>query len=261
VKKKFKKFDRILVMGWQTFDKVKFLPKRSTMIGVHSHRSWDSDKTTPESDVVPPKNLVDFLSTFFRVNAVSTRLYNIFKSAGLTNLHLTRNGVDTSLFLKNKGFHSSKGFTVGYSGSKAHDTLKGISKFILPAAKKSKVKVKLAMRGDNNYLPLEKMPYFYNEIDCYICASSCEGSSISMLEAAACARPIISTRVGGIEYISDGCTGFLVKRNVNEIVDKIRVLRYNPDVLENMSNDMRKVIEDSWCWRKRVNDWIKFLAL
>ena len=62
VKKAYKKYDRILVMGWQTFEKVNFLPKKNTMIGIHSFHGWDNRKTTPEKSAKPSRKLVDFLS-------------------------------------------------------------------------------------------------------------------------------------------------------------------------------------------------------
>ena len=33
IKKVYKKYDKFLVMGWQTYDRIKFLPKKETLVG------------------------------------------------------------------------------------------------------------------------------------------------------------------------------------------------------------------------------------
>lgn len=259
IKKKYKKFDQTLVMGWQTYDRISFLDKSTTLIGVHSHHGWDERKTTPERDVNPPRKLIKFLSKFKRVNTVSKRLYNLFRKNGLHSVYYTPNGVDTQLFdCPNRSPHDN--FTIGYSGSKAHDWRKGISRFIQPAADKAKVKCEIAMLGSGSYIPLEDMPKFYRKIDCYVCASSSEGFSLSVLEAASCGCPIISTRVGGTEeLIRHGGNGFLVDRSIKDIVKHIRILKKDPQLFTQMSIDMRQYVMENYGWDKRTKDWIDFL--
>ena len=259
IKKKYKKYDRYLVMGWQTYDSVKFLPKEKTLIGIHSHHSWDDRKTEPGCDVRPPKRLINFLNKFMGVNAVSNKLYNLFKKSGVNNIYYTPNGADSNVF-KPKPNKSYKRFYVGYSGSKSHDWRKGVSKYIIPATKKAGAKIKIAMLSTGNYVPLEEMPSFYGDLHAYICASSSEGFSLSVLEAASCGVPVITTRVGGMkELIEDGKNGFLVDRNVSSISKKITLLKNDKDLLFSMSKNMRNSIKEKWCWSKRSKDWIDFL--
>lgn len=211
IKKIYKKFDLFFVMGWQTFESVDFLPKDKIITGLHSHHSWDDKKTTPEKNVNPPSKLIDNLNSFIRVNAVSKKLYDLFKSSGVENISYTPNGADTDIFKPSS--RNNDVFTVGYSGTQTHDWRKGISDFILPAAKKAGVKVELAMRATEQQVSVEEMPAFYQKLDAYICASSSEGFSLSVLEAASCGNPIITTNVGGMaELIKDGNNGFLVKK-------------------------------------------------
>ena len=61
IKKAHKKYDRFLVMGWQNYEYVKFLPKSETLVGIHGHHAWDKRMTTPEKDVEPPTKLMKFL--------------------------------------------------------------------------------------------------------------------------------------------------------------------------------------------------------
>ena len=261
IRKQYSKYDRYLVMGWQTYGLVNFLPKKNTLIGIHSHHSWDKRKTKPEKNIAPPKDLVKLLNSFKAVNAVSNKLYRLFRKAGVKSIYYTPNGADSNVFKSNTE-KSDKQFYVGYSGSKSHDWRKGVSKYIIPATKKAGVKIKIAMLSTGNYVPLEEMPSFYGDLHAYVCASSSEGFSLSVLEAASCGVPIITTRVGGMkELIDDGRNGFLVDRDVGSIVEKISLLKNDRSLLASMSKNMRKSIVDKWCWSKRTKDWIDFLKI
>lgn len=256
----YKKFDRYLIMGWQNADLVPFLPRDRTFVGVHSHHSWDNGKTTPNQDCVPPKKLAELLNSFRGVNVVSERLRRIFSEIVGDRLFYTPNGVDTKLFKPGKRCQYAR-FCVGYSGSKSHDWRKGVSEYILPAAKESGAEVKLAMSNTDHYLPIEKMPSFYEGLNCYVCASSSEGFSLSVLEAAACGVPLVTTRVGGTdELVIDGFNALLVDRSVGDIADKIRYLRQNPFVADRLSQQMVQDIGKKWDWSIRAKDWTDFLS-
>jgi len=149
---------------------------------------------------------------------------------------------------------------VGYSGSLKHDWRKGITEFIEPACRKAGVRLKKAMLADGHYVPHSEMASFYNEIDVYLCASSSEGFSLSVLEAAACGRPVISTRVGGcVDLIQDGENGFLVDRDVDVIAAKLKQLKDQPVKVRSMGEAIRTTIENHWTWEQRAQDWIKFI--
>jgi glycosyltransferase involved in cell wall biosynthesis len=265
IKKKYKKYDRFLVMGWQTYDAVNFLPKSKTLIGVHSFHSWDKRETTPEKSATPDGKLIKFLNKFLRVNVVSSRLFDAFDNAGLDKLNYTPNGVDLDLFEQKKIYVSNynmfnKDFYVGYSGSKAHDWRKGTSEFIIPATKLAGAENKLAMLSTGSYIPLGLMPNFYQSLDCYVCASSSEGMSLSVLEAAATGLPIISTRCSGTdEMFVDKENCLLVDRDMRQIADKISYLKHNTEECVRIGSNIRKTVEDKFSWKERVIDWIDFI--
>ncbi len=257
IKRRYKRYDRVLVMGWQNFERVSFLDKSNTMVGIHSFHGWDKKKSMPMKEAKPPRKLIDFLSSFHSVNAISLRLYGLFKKR-LNNIYYTPNGVDTEIF--HPPTHDiNRKFTVGYSGSKAHDWRKGVTKFILPSAKKAGVKTKIAMLSTDKYIPLEEMPKFYHQIDCYICASSSEGMSLSMLEAGSCGCPLISTRVSGTEeLIIDGYNGLLADRTVDDIAMKISVLKKDPFYFSAMRKNVRNHIASKYSWAHTIKEWVTF---
>lgn len=75
-------------------------------------------------------------------------------------------------------------------------------------------------------IPNYEMPFLYNECDVYVQPSIIEPYGIAVLEAMACGKPVIGTRVGGmLDTIKDGETGFLVEPgNAEEIAASIMSL-------------------------------------
>lgn len=273
-------YDVVFVMGWQLLaelrqgklaqllpfldakivERLSFLDPNRTLTGIHSHHAWDDQQTQPDNNVLPPQNLIKFLQRYRGVNAVSRRLYDLFRQAGLTNVVYTPNGVDIELFKPEAEINLDGPLRVGFSGNKKHDWRKGITEFIEPACNLPGIELKLAMPQEGHHVPLEEMPQFYNEIDVYLCASSSEGFSLSVLEASACGRPVVSTRVGGSEdLIIEGVNGFLVDRDVQAIREKIKYFLDNRDKVREMGVASRKVVEEKWSWERRAPAWIEFI--
>lgn len=264
-----KEYDLVFVLGWQVLGifengrlktRNSFLDPSRTLTGLHSHHSWDHRQTVPDQEVSPPQELVDFLNRFVGVNAVSRRLYELFLKAGLTNGACTLNGVDTDVFTSDSPIRDQGSLRIGFSGNNKHDWRKGISEYIEPATNIEGVELKLAMPKGDYHVPLDQMPSFYKEIDAYICASASEGFSLSVLEAAASGRPVISTRVGGCEdLIIDGVNGFLVDRDVSSIREKVQILRDDRALAAKMGVMNRRVVEQLWSWKVRAHAWLAFI--
>lgn len=241
-----------------SLDRHCLLPQ-DALVGIHAHHDWDDRATRPEKDTLPPDNLVAILSKFKKVNTVSSRLYRIFKKAGLKNIFCTPNGVDDGLFYPKKPLSGSKKLRVGYAGTRKRDWKEGISGFIDPLRKIDFIDLKLATPEDN-YITHDRMPGFYNEIDVYLCASLSEGFSLSVLEASGCGRPVLSTRVGGSEeLLIDGHNGLFVNRDLDDIVKKLRILHKNRDRLIEMGKKSRAEVEKKWSWKVRSRDWLEFI--
>jgi len=259
IRRTYKKFDRILVMGWQIYRRIPFFNQKNIFVGIHSHHSWDKKKTTPDKNVNPPRKLVNFLNSFRGVNVVSKRLYDLFRQNGVKRIFYTPNGVDLELFYSKGKKHRTQ-LRVGYSGSKSHDWRKGVTKFILPSIKRAGLIPHIAMLGTNHYISLKKMPVFYKSVDCYICASSSEGMSLSVLEAAASGCPIISTRCGGnSEIIKNDISGFFIDRNVNAITEKLLMLSQDKDLFEKMSQNIAYSTFQDLGWNHMSKAWMDFV--
>jgi hypothetical protein len=268
-------YDLIFPMGWTLlFSKKKkdryrelipFLDKRKLITGIHSHRSWDDYQSTTEWSPTPPAELLDKLAAVKGINIISKRLFRIFKDAGLSNVALTENGVDTDLFTPTQAINTNRALPLifGFSGSKEiskHDGLKGFSEYIAPLAKIPNVEVReLGGRGPRQ-VARQHMPRLYNEIDLYICASSSEGFSQSVLEASSCGRGVISTKVGGCEdLIEEGVNGFIVPRNVEPIERLVKTLESDRTLVQLLGKNNRARILEWYSWQFKVTEWLEFI--
>jgi glycosyltransferase involved in cell wall biosynthesis len=275
IEREHHRYDLIFPLGWTQIiskkkkqpyqDLLPFLDRRKLITGIHSHRSWDDYASTPEHAPPPPAALLERLAELNGINIISRRLYGIFERAGLRNIVLTENGVDTELFCPAQPVNADrrKPLVLGFSGSKdiaKHDFLKGFSEFIEPLNAIPNVKIRvLGGRGDHQ-VTREEMPALYNQVDLYICASTSEGFSQSVLEAAACGRGVISTRVGGCEdLIETGYNGYFIRRDLGEIKALVTRLEADRQHVRQLGEHNRQVVLERYAWPVKVRDWLRFI--
>jgi len=71
-----------------------------------------------------------------------------------------------------------------------------------------------------------------------------EGLPMTIIEAMSASLPVLATAVGGIpEAVSDGRTGFLIPRSVEELVKALRRLHQSPKLWRSISARTREVFE------------------
>jgi len=268
-------YDLIFALGWTLVISKKkkhhyrpllpFLDRSKLITGIHSHRSWDDYVSQPDFCPVPPEELLIELSKLKHINVISRRLFNIFQTAGLTNMTLTENGVDTDLFTPVQPINTDRSLplVVGFSGSThipKHDDLKGCSEFILPLSEIPNVEVNILGGRGAHQVQRDEMPNLYNQIDLYICASTSEGFSQSVLEASACGRGVISTRVGGCEdLIEEMKNGFFINRDLTEIKRLIMKLETNRELVKQLGENNRAIVLEKYSWAIRVKEWLQFI--
>lgn len=94
---------------------------------------------------------------------------------------------------------------------------------------------------------------FYHNIAVYCCASDCEGTPNTILEAAACGRPVITTDVGlARKLVHHGYSGLLVERSVSDFADAFRRIKQMP--LEAMSRNARRAAR-LHAWSAKIGAW------
>lgn len=148
--------------------------------------------------------------------------------------------------------------------------IKGYQLLLEPLMKRleGKVKFKICSNDYTNAIPHSEMPGWYADIDCLICTSLYEGGPFSVLEAASCAKPIISTNVGIVpELITSNHNGYLCgkvrsKDDISHTLDLMEVyilkLRDNRDLCNKMGELARDAILKEWTWEKVTPLWKQF---
>ena len=134
------------------------------------------------------------------------------------------------------------------------DDLKGIHTIIRPAIEQLQqegYRIELySSDRQEQLIPHQKMPMYYAQIDCYLCASLHEGTPNPVLEAMACGVPVISTDVGLIPELFGPLQKefILEERSVQCLVQKIKKLLADPAQFARLSQENLQFIK-KWDWR------------
>jgi len=250
-------YDVIFIMGWYLYHHFSFIPKNKVIVGINAFCKWDFQMSKGSRTFPPTQSFIDYLSGFSRISVISQRLLDIFSKYDLPDIYYTPNAVDCDLFHPKMNMPDK--FTVGAIAKSYRRKLKRVDSAVVPSAQKSQVEYKI-LSGENDMLSHEDMPDFYNSLSCHICASMSEGFSIAALEAAACGRPVISTDVGGVEeIIIHGETGFVVNMSIDDMSDKINLLKNDIEKCKCMGDNMRRHIVKNYSWQKVIPYWMSFL--
>lgn len=151
-------------------------------------------------------------------------------------------------------------------------------KYLLAAikiVKESMPKVRFMIVGDGEYKKcLEKLskkleitenvvftgnrkdiPLILNEIDLFVMSSVSEGFGRVAVEAMACSKPVVATKIGGLEEIvEDGVTGMLVPPiNPESLAVSIMELLKNKEMAKKMGISGRKRAEELFSIEKNID--------
>lgn len=128
-------------------------------------------------------------------------------------------------------------------------TLKSV---ILKKIEDSPYKNDILLTGKVKFTDIHK---YHNVLDIYIAISLSESFGVAVLEASACAKPVIVSNVGGLpEVVINEVTGFLVpaKDPVSTVL-KIEELIKNPELSLRMGKAGREFVNENYNWKKSVN--------
>jgi len=112
------------------------------------------------------------------------------------------------------------------------------------------------MLGNVSY---EKMPYIYSISDVVVLPSLREGTPLVLLEAMACGKPVVATRVGGIpEIVEHGEGGLLVRpKDVEGLSKAILTLLEDPGLREEMGKKARRRAVKEFDWDIKADEVIR----
>jgi len=105
-------------------------------------------------------------------------------------------------------------------------------------------------------VPYGKVPEYLNRLDIYVAASRLDSESfgVAILEASACALPVIVTNVGGLpEVVEDGVTGIIIPKDDHHALAKaIEKLLLNQELRDTMGRAGLKRVIDYYNWEDSV---------
>jgi glycosyltransferase involved in cell wall biosynthesis len=105
----------------------------------------------------------------------------------------------------------------------------------------------------------EKIPALLANSDIYVTTSEKENRALTIIEALASNLPILAPCAGGIpQDVRDGWNGFLfAPQDINDFINKLKMLIENPSLREEMGAKGRKYIEEANSWDNAVKSLIK----
>lgn len=96
--------------------------------------------------------------------------------------------------------------------------------------------------------------------DVFMLCSNYEGLPISILEALAFSKPIVSSAVGGVPEILDGTNGFAIDNNATNFISSINKILENNDTYQVFSINARNTYENRFNLDNMVNEYDKLYA-
>ena len=104
----------------------------------------------------------------------------------------------------------------------------------------------------------EEIPWWLSMSDVLVLPSHSEGLPNVVLEAMACQRPVIATKVGGVpEAVVDGKTGILLEpRNPIALAQAMTRLAHDKDLRSKMGNNGRQIVMQKFSWDKNIENLI-----
>jgi glycosyltransferase involved in cell wall biosynthesis len=107
------------------------------------------------------------------------------------------------------------------------------------------------------HIPNDKTPPYYAACDIFVMPSLDEGFGISVVEAMAMKKPIVSTNAGGLKEVVDDKTAIVVPPANSPLLARavIKLLK-NPVLRKQMGKNGRKKVEKTFNWDRAVLEYI-----
>lgn len=108
-------------------------------------------------------------------------------------------------------------------------------------------------------VPNEELPRYYNSCDVFVDPTArVEGLPLVLLEAMACGKPVIASRIGGIPtVIDDGIDGILTQpKDISALSEKILEVLKNKEVADKLGKNARKKVIEKFGVERMVDDTV-----
>ncbi|MCE5286397.1 MAG: glycosyltransferase [Pelosinus sp.] len=104
----------------------------------------------------------------------------------------------------------------------------------------------------------DDVPVYHNMINISVFLSNSESFGVAIIEASACAKPVVVSNIGGLpEVVEGGVTGLIVEpRNLDQTVIAIETLILDEKLRIKMGQAGRKRVEGLFNWQQNVKQMI-----
>jgi glycosyltransferase involved in cell wall biosynthesis len=188
------------------------------------------------------------------------------------NVTVIRNGVDINIFKPDYGKRENDG-TVDfvYVGRLSYD--KGVNLLLDAFSEyhKENPNTRLTLIGNGmlkyrldgcvddgslcwlGAIDHDEIPKVLQKMDAFVIPQNIGGLGLSVLEAMSCGLPVITTAIGETVKLLGNDEGVLVEpKNVDAIVDAMRVLAENTNLRKAMGKRCRRKVEEKYSWHSQI---------
>jgi glycosyltransferase involved in cell wall biosynthesis len=201
----------------------------------------------------PSSFIEEFCSDTDALVCGSNQIYE-FYSTLFPTVYYANGVIDETLFQR-KRINKKSNFIVGWTGNPRRD-FKGYYSHVVKAVEILKVKypdIELKSRFSG---PMETLPDFYEDVDLVLIASDADAGPSMFGEAALMGVPSVSTNIGWpSQVIQDGINGYIVEKNLENMVDKIEILYKDRTLLEQMSKRIRTDFQNEFNKQEMIDRW------
>ena len=101
------------------------------------------------------------------------------------------------------------------------------------------------------YIDYKDLPSLYAKAYAYVMPTSWENLPFKLLEAMSCAKPVVTTAVGGIpEVVKNGYNGLFTFRKPDAIAEKVIQLLDDEQLAKRLGHNARRTVLDNFTWDK-----------
>jgi len=245
---------------------------KSINLCIYDYSLW-CNNDNKQNQLILYNNLLYFFKKINYCLYASPYILNIIQEKKLfnhNNMYKCYDGVDTDLFTYceyNNDIYTKEKLNIGWIGNSnpnTHGINKGFS-MIKKTVEKMNNKFNFIPQDKytGKYLPHNEIPNYIKNIDIIICFSLAEGTPNQILEASACGRCWISTKVGICEElyntIPNNPTGIFVDRNTEKLIYALNYLYYNRNLIVQYGKNGRDAIIKNWTWKQKANEFFNFI--
>ena len=109
------------------------------------------------------------------------------------------------------------------------------------------------------FIPHPNVIKYFNDLSVFVAVSERESFGVSVLEAAACKVPSITSNIGGLPEVNiDNETGIIINPNDSKKLAESIVILYDNDRLRaRLAENARKRVSRLFNWKNDLNNMIK----